>query len=207
MSALGLYLAAFLPKWWALVSGPALYGLDRFTATYWPWAKNQLDRIPRNVRRFIEISLFIVAIFYAGFSAWNDEHNNFNEEHELRIKAEARATSAEAGYTRQAALLNALKDFYTECTNLVNIGTFSVKTVDDYKTYSAQVNEFVQRLDAWITANMGEAAKARLSQISIPINVRIRTAINDDHNFTVLSLRNILANLDSLIQNPMWDKR
>jgi hypothetical protein len=206
MSALGAYLSAFVPKSWALVSGPALYGVDRVAERYWPWAKDQLDRIPTHVRRFIEISLLLVAICYAGFSVWNDERNNFNAEHALRTKAEERATAAEAGYARQAAFSNALKDFYTECDNLIN-ERISITTLDEYNLYVPKVNNFSERLYKWILANMGVAGKAKLTQFSLAPNLKLNKAVNEDHSNTVIALMNMKANLDSLIQNPIWDKR
>jgi hypothetical protein len=59
----------------------ALLGVDQLIRTHWPWGAARLERIPTLLRRRIEFGLLVAAIFYAGFSAWSDEH-------EARVKAE-----------------------------------------------------------------------------------------------------------------------
>jgi hypothetical protein len=81
MESIGPYFLAVLPKWWAIVSAFALFGLDPIIRAYWPWGARQLDRLSHQTRTRIEIAIVIAAVFYAGFSAWSDEH-------EARIAAE-----------------------------------------------------------------------------------------------------------------------
>lgn len=81
MSSLYQYFLAVLPKWWAVVSACALFGLEPLVRAYWPWGAKQLERLSHQTRTRIEIGIFIAAIFYAGFSAWSDER-------EARVAAE-----------------------------------------------------------------------------------------------------------------------
>ena len=74
MKNLVLYLSAFWPHWWPLVSAGGLLGTDVFVRAHWQWGKRQLDRIPEPARRKIEITTFILALFYAGFATWLEEH-------------------------------------------------------------------------------------------------------------------------------------
>ena len=60
-----------------------LLGIDAAIEAWWPWAKSQLDRVSIRIRRKLEIAVFVISIFYAGFAAWN-------EGHDARIKAEQR---------------------------------------------------------------------------------------------------------------------
>jgi hypothetical protein len=68
------YLSAFLPKWWALASAGALFGIDEFAKAHWPWLKQILDRVPEQRRKQAELLALITAIFFSGFSAWHDEY-------------------------------------------------------------------------------------------------------------------------------------
>jgi hypothetical protein len=74
MGGFFLYISALGPKVWGIVSAGALLGLDPFIRAQWPWGAKQLDRIPPRVRRGLELALLAIAIFYAGFSAWHDDH-------------------------------------------------------------------------------------------------------------------------------------
>jgi hypothetical protein len=69
------YLQVFVPSLWAIVSAGALLGVDEVARRYLPPAKRWLDAVPEPVRRLIELMLLCAAIFYAGFSAWDDEHS------------------------------------------------------------------------------------------------------------------------------------
>jgi hypothetical protein len=54
-----LYLSAFWPRLWAVVSAGALLGLDPLIRSQWPWGAQQLDRVPALYRRRIEFALLI----------------------------------------------------------------------------------------------------------------------------------------------------
>jgi len=56
------------------VSAGGLLGLDALIRGRWKWGEKQLDRIPQDWRRRIEVAVFIGAVFYAGYSAWSDEY-------------------------------------------------------------------------------------------------------------------------------------
>jgi hypothetical protein len=68
------YIVAFLPKWWAIFSVGALFGIDE-AVKHWgsPWLNEKLNVIQEAHRRTIKITALLIAIFYAGFSAWSDE--------------------------------------------------------------------------------------------------------------------------------------
>jgi hypothetical protein len=70
---------AFWPKWWPVVSAFALFGLEPVVKAYWPWGARQLDRLSAQTRRRIEIFILVVAVFYAGFSSWLEEHEALNK--------------------------------------------------------------------------------------------------------------------------------
>lgn len=74
-----------------------LFGLDAILQAYWPTAKQKLDAIPLEWRRRGEISLIVIAVFYAGFAAWKDEHTalqaTIKERNDLRIQLSARSSS------------------------------------------------------------------------------------------------------------------
>lgn len=65
----------------------SLFGIEAFVQKYWPWAKNKLDRMQESHRRKVEVAALVVAVFYSGYSAWNDEH-------EARAKAEQQSIQA-----------------------------------------------------------------------------------------------------------------
>jgi hypothetical protein len=50
-------------------AGPFL--IDRLVTWLWPWGRKQLDNLPH--RRQIFLSLIIIGVFWAGFSAWREE--------------------------------------------------------------------------------------------------------------------------------------
>jgi hypothetical protein len=68
------YLAAFLPYWWPLVTAGGLLGIDALIRGRWAWGTKQLNRIPARTRRHLEFTALLLAVFYAGFAAWQDEH-------------------------------------------------------------------------------------------------------------------------------------
>ena len=51
-------------------AGPFL--ADRLITWFWPWGRRQLDALPR--RRQFFLWLIVIGVFWAGFSAWQEEH-------------------------------------------------------------------------------------------------------------------------------------
>jgi len=75
-------------KWWGVVSAFALFGLEPLLKAFWPTAHRQLERLSSQTRTRIEVAIAIVALFYAGFSAWL-------EEHEEKIKLEQKVIESQ----------------------------------------------------------------------------------------------------------------
>lgn len=69
-----LYLSIFLPHWWPILSAGGLLGIDAVCQRHWAWGKRQLDRIPAPRRQQLEFGILFLAVFYAGYAAWSDEH-------------------------------------------------------------------------------------------------------------------------------------
>lgn len=76
MDDVHLYLKAIWPLWWPAVSVGSLWGIDEILQRWVPKAKNVLDRFPERHRRRVELAALFLAIFYAGFSVWDDEHRH-----------------------------------------------------------------------------------------------------------------------------------
>lgn len=89
MSDAYLFLQTILPKVWGIIGAGVLLGLDEVAARYSPAAKRFLNRMPEEMRRVLEVSLLCGAIFYAGFTAWQEEHTQ-------RLKLETELTEARA---------------------------------------------------------------------------------------------------------------
>jgi hypothetical protein len=65
------YLAILREHWLAFMSaGPFL--VDRLITWFWPWGRYKLDTFPH--RRQIFLWFIVFGVFWAGFSAWRDEH-------------------------------------------------------------------------------------------------------------------------------------
>jgi hypothetical protein len=193
MSALGLYLFAFLPKWWALVSGAALFGVERFADRYSPWLRNQLDRIPTHVRRFIEISLFLLAFFYAGFSAWNDEHNTEMAEKCKIEKSEDRS-----------AARNELAAFMKEAQELSTALTKNSSS-EDVKTWFSKENDWEWKVYTWTRDNLGDAAAIKvIDKTGTPMMIW-QNNISPEHNETLNTIGRIKHNISDLMDSSAWD--
>jgi hypothetical protein len=94
MSIFFAYLAALFSHWLALMSaGPFL--IDRLITWLWPTGRRWLDNRLPVTRRRLSYAIIFAAVFFAGFSAWLDEHKS-------REEAEKRAIAAEA--TRHSPL-------------------------------------------------------------------------------------------------------
>jgi hypothetical protein len=82
-----LFVVAFWPKWVAVVSAFALFAVEPMAKAYWPWLAKQLGKLSEKTKTRLEVGIVIIAVFYAGFSSWSDEHT-------AKVKAEGdRATA------------------------------------------------------------------------------------------------------------------
>jgi hypothetical protein len=193
MSALGLYLWAFLPKWWALVSGAALLGVERFADRYSPSLKKQLDRIPPHVRRFLEISLFLLAIFYAGFSAWNDE----------RSTSMAEKCKIERSEDRSSAR-NQLAAFTKEAQELSTALTKD-SSQEEVKAWFSRENDWEWNVYTWTRDNLGEAAATKvLDKTGMP-GEAWSNQISPEHNHKLGVINRIKQNINALMESSVWD--
>lgn len=88
MTDLIAFVTTFWPKWIAVVSAFALFGIEPLARSYWPWLAHQLDRLAPQTRRRFEFFVLVAAVFYAGFASWSEEHQSAskaqNEADELR---------------------------------------------------------------------------------------------------------------------------
>jgi hypothetical protein len=195
MSALGLYLYAFLPKWWALVSGAALFGVERFADRYSPWLRNQLDRIPTHVRRFIEISLFLLAFFYAGFSAWNDERNTDMAEKCKIEKSEDRS-----------AARNQLAAFMQEAQKLSNVSVLTTNSSqEEVKAWFLETQNWQNQLYTWTKVNLGEAAATKVVDTLNMPSGSWSNQISPEHNQKLSVIAKIEHNIGDLMESSPWD--
>ena len=74
-AALYIYGAKLWPNIAPLLGAGAFLGLDEIVTHYFPSIKEVLDRIPTPARRRLETILLILTVIYAGFSAWQEDHN------------------------------------------------------------------------------------------------------------------------------------
>jgi hypothetical protein len=193
MSALSLYLSAFLPKWWALVSGAALFGVERFADRFSPSLKKQLDRIPTGVRRFLEVSFFLIAFFYVGFSVWNDERNTSMAEKCKIEKSEDRS----AARNQLAAFRKEADDLFTALTK--------DSSEEDVKSWFSKENDWEWKVYTWTRDNLGEAAAAKVLDKNGMPAVSWSNQVSSDHNRELSIIDRIKHNIDALTESSTWD--
>jgi hypothetical protein len=181
----------------------AFYGLDAVLAAWWPWAKEKLDAVPKPIRRRIEAGLIMLAILYAGFEAWSDEHRNFMKERDARIVAEGRAEASAKSYSNNVTIVEGLKNFYTVGSRLLKDGMFTVP-VGGEALWSGEVDGFEHSLREWVGAKLGEGASYRLDQYSISPETGFGASISNEHSERLKKLMILTKNIDSLLENPNW---
>ena len=93
MSEFGAYIAAlFIHLVPVLGAGPFL--LDRLITWFWQRGRKWLDEHPQ--RRRIYSWCFLLSLFFAGFTAWKDEHDRFMS---AVFRLDVPTVSIEAGTT------------------------------------------------------------------------------------------------------------
>ena len=74
MAVMYEYLWVFWRHWWPVFATGAFFGLDEALRAWWPRMTAYLDKVPGWWRRRIAVSAMLLAVFYAGFAAWTEEH-------------------------------------------------------------------------------------------------------------------------------------
>jgi hypothetical protein len=195
MSALGLYLSAFLPKWWALVSGAALFGVERFADRFSPSLKKQLDRIPTGVRRFLEVSFFLIAFFYVGFSVWNDERTTYMAEKCKIEKFEKRSTAR-----------NQLATFMMEAQQLASVSSLTKDSPqENVKAWFSSETSWETRLFTWTRDNLGEAAATKIVDTMNMPSGAWSNQTSPEHNQKLSVIAKIEHNIGDLMESSAWD--
>lgn len=89
LNNVALYIEVIGSKWWGLVTAILFGGVFEALGYVSPSAKARLDHwVPPGRRRGLVLALMFLALAYAGFSAFSDEH-------EARLKAEAIARQSQ----------------------------------------------------------------------------------------------------------------
>jgi hypothetical protein len=90
MGEIYLYAKDFLGHWWPLVSAGSLLGLEEYVERCWRSGAENLKKIPDARRKQARIAALLLASFYSGYLAWDDEHK-------ARLEAESKVpTKTEA---------------------------------------------------------------------------------------------------------------
>jgi len=151
-------------------------------------AAREMPRWKRN----LAIVLTIVAIGAISFNQWRTSGQI------------ARQTEAAA---RHEAHISELKKFYVEVDTLFRkeMSVTTNTTPDEYKQLSDEIEDFSRRLESWVGANMGPAAKSHLLRIPSAPSLSFSNAISKDHNAALNVLPAIKQSIDDLITNSAWD--
>jgi hypothetical protein len=142
MSEFYLYIVTFWPKWIAVVSAFALFGIEPIVKAYWPWGSRQLDRLSPDSRRRIEMCILVLAVFYAGFSSWSEEHQE-------RVKAEAASAAVGAWQLtadQRAKLSSGLRLPGGENYSIEINSVPSCETCEDF---AQELRELISNIPGW----------------------------------------------------------
>jgi hypothetical protein len=112
-----LYGQLFWRNWWPVVSAGSLLGLDEIAKRWFPIIKARLDRLPERMRRYVELTVLIFAVFYGGYAAWSCEHASRAEA--LRQRDEARAELKSAPIVQQQEMIDALQRKLADATKQI----------------------------------------------------------------------------------------
>lgn len=74
MSTYYEYITAFWPHWWPVVIAGTYLGFDEIVCAWFPRMRRHLDKVPERWRRRFSVAALFLALFYAGFQAWQEEH-------------------------------------------------------------------------------------------------------------------------------------
>lgn len=74
------------------MSTGSILGIEEYAERYWKWASDRLKRIPVGIRSKGKIAALMFALFYSGYLAWNDEHQQFLAEQGARQTAEGQVS-------------------------------------------------------------------------------------------------------------------
>jgi hypothetical protein len=159
MATLFEYLSTFWPKWLAVVSAFALFAIEPLARAYWPWLAKQIRRLDDTTRRGIEIVILVIAIFWAGYSAWL-------EEHEMRLKLESSAVSGTARHLTNEERLHFVSDLRSSPPISGKIEIMS--TCDECEEYAQEFRDAMKSVTGLdVTGGAGMFATAANRGIKI----------------------------------------
>ena len=108
-----LYLEALWPHLWGPLLGPFLFGFPEVIARFSERFRKWMDKVPQETRWIMETLTLSVAIFYAGFGAWDDERANLSTAEKNRIIASRPFLGVREIYREVPRLGNPVSDVIT----------------------------------------------------------------------------------------------
>lgn len=101
-----------------------------------------------------------------------------------------------------------LQEFYMSAGRLVNRQLPKDISEVDFKKYDAETNAWLNETLNWVKENMGDAAKARLLDMSGLLSFSYDGTVNEQHAKILQGLNNLRKNLQVLIvEFDAWDNK
>lgn len=212
------YLEAVGGRWIAVVGGFLPMALDiseRVLPTWKAGADRAGFTAPR--RRVAEVIVLILAILWAGFGAWSEEHAKRSEAEDSLSKAQRdvadlRAKPAVAAFPPKPPSLarmptrsrftQPLKSFYSEGSRL-RLEVQGGLGVEEGKARQARVDAWMVRTADWVCANMGAYAYAKFLEPRIPLTPTV--AVEPSNRVSSAMIGGALTNLSEIIDHDTWD--
>ena len=167
MSDLISYIETFWPLFWPLLPASGLLGADELIKLYFPTLSGRLDMIPSRVRRYAEILILLGVTAYAGFLAWDGEHNKLIQAQAELDHARSALAQAETGASsvaaRQVRVVQKLQAFSGEALNLLSADI----TKEQYPLWHQREEKFAHDVILWVSENLGIQAKGRLLDMTV----------------------------------------
>ena len=104
------YLEALLPHLVPLLGSSLLFGVPEMIARFSQRFRQRLDKVSQSTRWVLEIMTLSIAIFYAGFNAWNDERITLIDTEKSRIATNRQFIGISEIYKDSPRLGNATSD-------------------------------------------------------------------------------------------------
>jgi len=174
MTALYGYLWALGPNWWwFMTSGPFL--VEGLVKQVWSGYEAWADRyVSAQTRRKASTWFALFGVFVAGYLAFNDEHAKLqqfqNQLSQLQMQVQQvqgerdTAQRAFAGQqNNKARVVQHLTNYASQATDLL----FATITKEQYPLWNEREEDFAEEVVAWVSNNLGDAAKTRLLDTSV----------------------------------------
>jgi hypothetical protein len=81
------FVQVFFPAWWPCITAGVYLGFDEIARAWFPRVTAHLDRVPGWLRRTVATLVLLATVFYAGFTAWDEEHSNLEQVTQQRDEA------------------------------------------------------------------------------------------------------------------------